>query len=148
MERAITCVVAWNGNICMHAHAAQHAFHGLRTLFRHNTRAGTLQPATSCCPTTARSADSCVKSTASLSGCTPHPGPSQGTMFRSAAGALLRATRQTAKGSNYVTVVSSSAKQATAQPSPVALPSLNFVRGFAAAAEPAPVASSAEGTVV
>jgi hypothetical protein len=69
-------------------------------------------------------------------------------MFRSAAGALLRATRQTAKGSNYVTVVSSSAKQATAQPSPVALPSLSFVRGFAAAAEPAPVASSAEGTVV
>ena len=69
-------------------------------------------------------------------------------MFRSAAGALLRAARQTAKGSNYVTVVSSSAKQATAQPSPVALPSLNFVRGFAAAAEPAPVASSAEGTVV
>jgi F-type H+-transporting ATPase subunit beta len=69
-------------------------------------------------------------------------------MFRSAAGALLRATRQTAKGSNYVSIVSSATKQATAAPSPVALPSLNIVRGFAAAAEPAPAPSASEGTVV
>lgn len=53
IERMNEQSIAWNGNICMHAHPAQHAFHGLRTLFRHNTRAGTLQPATSCCPTTA-----------------------------------------------------------------------------------------------
>lgn len=68
-------------------------------------------------------------------------------MFRTAVAGCLRAARQTAAKGSYVAIVSSATKQASVQPK-VAMPTLNFVRGFAAAAEPAPAQSASEGTVV